>query len=140
LVDEEDLPEEVRGSAKVKQARAYLKKHNKSAIEIIALFLRHLWNHATQHITETVSRNLVNFSKFHIVITLPAIWPDYARNRMKEAASIAGMLAKRSAGETELSFISEPEAAALATLAEMESRNDIKVCYLQVQTFILKGC
>ncbi|KAK4110219.1 actin-like ATPase domain-containing protein [Canariomyces notabilis] len=127
LIDEEDLPEDVRSSAKIEQARAYLKKHNKTAIEVIALFLRHLWNHTTQRITETVSRNLVNFSKFHIVITLPAIWPDYARNRMREAASDAGMLAERTAGDTELSFISEPEAAALVTLADMEGRNDIKV-------------
>lgn len=127
LIDEEDLPDDVRESTKIKEARAYLKKHNKSPIEVIALFLRHLWNHCTQRITATVSRNLVNYSKFHIVMTLPAIWPAYAQGRMREAVSQAGMLAERIAGETMLTFISEPEAAALATLSDVDGRNDIKV-------------
>ncbi|KAK4237432.1 hypothetical protein C8A03DRAFT_34593 [Achaetomium macrosporum] len=45
---------------------------------------------------------------------------------MKEVASEAGILTKRVAGETQLNFISEPEAAALATLSDMEGRCDIK--------------
>ena len=127
LVDHQDLPYDVQKSPKIKEARAYLKKHGKTVTEVIAVFLRHLWNHSIQRITETVSRNLINFSKFHIVITLPAIWPEYARVRMREAADEAGMLRKRIAGETELSFISEPEAAAMATLSDMHGRADIKV-------------
>jgi len=127
LVDDKDLPADVRKSAKLSEAREYLKKHNKTVTEAISLFLRHLWNHSIQRITETVSRNLINFSKFHIVVTVPAIWPEYARARMREAASLAGMLGKRIAGETELSFISEPEGAALATLSDMDGRHDIKV-------------
>jgi molecular chaperone DnaK (HSP70) len=138
LVDDKDLPEDVRKSAKIKEVRAYLEKNNKTPVAVIALFLRHLWNHCTERITETVGRNLVNYSKFHIVVTLPAIWPSYARWRMKEAASEAGMLAKRVAGETELSFISEPEAAALATLSDMAGRCDIKVCSVNphITTFV----
>jgi len=127
LIDKEDLPEDVKNSPKIQEARDYLKKHKKTAIEVISLFLRHLWNHCNQRITETVSRSLVNYSKFHIVITLPAIWPDYARARMREAARDAGMLGKRVAGETELTFISEPEAAALATLSDLDGRKDVKV-------------
>lgn len=127
LIDDNDLPEEVRNSDKIRDARAYLEKHNLTTIEAVALFLRHLWNHAIQHITKSVSRNLVNYSKFHIVITLPAIWPAYARGRMRDAAKQAGMLAERLAGETELTFLAEPEAAALATLADMKDRSDIKV-------------
>jgi molecular chaperone DnaK (HSP70) len=128
LVDDKDLPDDVRKSTKIKEAREYLKKHNKTPIQAISLYLRHLWNHSIQRITETVSRNLVNYSKFHIVITVPAIWPEYARARMREAASNAGMLGDRIAGPTELSFVSEPEAAALATLSEMDGRGDIEVC------------
>ncbi len=127
LLDDNDLPEEVRDSVKIKEARAYLEKHNITTLEAITIFLRHLWNHAIQHIMKSVSRNLVNYSKFHIVVPLPAIWPAYARGRMREAAKQAGMLAQRLAGETELTFIAEPEAAALATLADMKDRCDIKV-------------
>ena len=127
LIDDKDLPDDVRNSAKLKQARGYLKKHNKTPIEVISQYLRLLWNHCNQRIIEMVSRSLVNYSKFHIVVTIPAIWPEYARGRMREAAKEAGMLEKRIAGETKLSFISEPEAAALATLSDMEGRCDIKV-------------
>jgi molecular chaperone DnaK (HSP70) len=127
LIDDKDLPEDVRMSAKIKEARAYLKKHNKTPVVVIASFLRLLWNHCNQRVTETVSRSLVNYSKFHIVITLPAIWPDYARHRMREAVEQAGMVSARVAGKTTLSFISEPEAAALATLLDMEGRCDIMV-------------
>ncbi|KAG7287659.1 hypothetical protein NEMBOFW57_007172 [Staphylotrichum longicolle] len=127
LIDDEDLPEDVRNSAKINEARQYLSKHNKTATEVAALFLRQLWNHSIQRITETASRNVLNYSKFHIVITLPAIWPAYACTRMKEVATLAGMLANRGVGgDTELSFVSEPEAAALATLSDMEGRCDIK--------------
>jgi molecular chaperone DnaK (HSP70) len=127
LIDDKDLPDDVRDSTKIKEARAYLEKHNKTPIAVIAQYLRLLWNHCNQRITESVSRGLINYSKFHIVITVPAIWPEYARGRMREATKEAGMLEKRIAGKTELSFISEPEAAALATLSDMEGRCDIKV-------------
>jgi hypothetical protein len=41
LVDEEDLPDEVRASTKINQARAYLKKHNLRTVGAIAVYLRH---------------------------------------------------------------------------------------------------
>ncbi|KAL1835623.1 hypothetical protein VTJ49DRAFT_6307 [Mycothermus thermophilus] len=136
LIDEKDLPDEIRGSTKLKEAREYLKKHNKTPISVIAEYLRLLWNHCNQRIIETVSRAVVNYSKFHIVITVPAIWPQYARVRMREAAKDAGMLTKRIAGETRLDIISEPEAAALATLSDMEGRCDVQVG----DTFVVADC
>ncbi|KAK4146080.1 uncharacterized protein C8A04DRAFT_35346 [Dichotomopilus funicola] len=102
------IPEDVRESVKVKEARKALKEQNKTVIEITSVYLRHLRNRCVQRITETVSRNLINFSKFHI------------------AVERAGMLGERIASETQLSFISEPEAAALATLSEMDGRADVE--------------
>ncbi|KAM3469534.1 hypothetical protein MY5147_006984 [Beauveria neobassiana] len=67
--------------------------------------------------------------KIHIVMTVPAIWPHYVQARMKSAAGLAGMLQERSTSsalETTLEFLSEPEAAALAALAEMHPRPDIE--------------
>lgn len=123
-----DLPDGVRTSKKIKEARKFVKDYNKTSVEVISLYLRHLWNHATARIVDALGRTLVNFSKYHIAITLPAIWPEYAQARMREAATRAGMLStNRIGGATELSFISEPEAAALATLYDMDGRCDIKV-------------
>jgi molecular chaperone DnaK (HSP70) len=132
------LPEDVRGSDKIREARAYLKRHNITTVDAIALYLRHLWNHSIQRIADTVSRNLVNYCRFRIVMTLPAIWPEYARSRMRNAVEQAGMLKERLAGDTELIFVSEPEAAALATLADMEGRCDIKVRARPIVSFLCK--
>lgn len=47
---------------------------------------------------------------------------------MREAANNAGLLEKRSGvGDTIMSFVSEPEAAALATLKSADGRCDIQV-------------
>lgn len=72
---------------------------------------------------------LVDASRFKIVATLPAIWPAYAQNRMYEAIEKAGILKDRIAGSTSLEFISEPEAAALATIKDMQAfhKSNMKV-------------
>ncbi|KAJ4401979.1 hypothetical protein N0V85_005403 [Neurospora sp. IMI 360204] len=88
LLDSGDLPEDVRDSDKLQEARNYLDKYNKTVEEAIAV--------------------------------------------MREAAKTAGILGKRIAGETQLTFVSEPEAAALATLEEMEDRFDVKVYYTYI--------
>lgn len=47
---------------------------------------------------------------------------------MREAANHAGLLEKRpGVGDTMISFVSEPEAAALATLKTADGRCDIQV-------------
>lgn len=127
LIDEKDLPRDVRDSTQIQEARTYLKRINKTAIEMIGLYLRHLWNHTIQIITTAVGKSILNYSQHHVVITLPAIWPEYAKSRMREAAKIAGIVQKRLEAETSLTFVTEPEAAALATLSDLTARPDIKV-------------
>ncbi|KAJ0313193.1 hypothetical protein COL516b_000122 [Colletotrichum fioriniae] len=119
LVDERDLPENVRDSTQIAIARRLAKSANKEPVEIISRYLQNLWNHAIECIVSTVGDAMVRMCQFHIVITLPAIWPDYAKARMRRAAEDAGLLDSRPAGETSLSFISEPEAAALATMKDL---------------------
>ncbi|KAI8299691.1 Hsp70 family chaperone [Colletotrichum sp. SAR11_240] len=59
--------------------------------------------------------------RLRVAITVPAIWPEYARSLMREAAEIAGITNERDIGETTLILVAEPEAAALATLFEHNS-------------------
>lgn len=127
LIDSKDLSDEVRDSVKIKQARDAIRKQNRTPISIIAEYLRHLWEHCLKQIGTSISNSLVRYSKFHVVITVPAIWPQYARSRMREAARYAGILDERIGGPTQLDIISEPEAAALATLRDMKDRCDIEV-------------
>ncbi|EEU48642.1 uncharacterized protein NECHADRAFT_90172 [Fusarium vanettenii 77-13-4] len=74
----------------------------------------------------TGKQPLLNKSKFHVVITLPAIWPPYAQRLMKQAAGLSGILTPRPCGATTVRFVSEPEAAALATIQDLSKRSTIK--------------
>lgn len=130
LLDEDDIPCALSASTQLDKARRLQKATNKDPVDIIACFLRNLWNHAIDSIKRSIGAELLKMSKFHVVITLPAIWPHYAQRRMKEAAKLSGILDARSCGATTLRFISEPEAAALATIKDLSKRSTIDVCHL----------
>lgn len=127
LLKEDDIPEAIRASDKLQEARNYLEKHNKTPIQVVTEFLRHLWEYSLKCITKAIGKATVNYAQFHVAITLPAIWPSYAREGMRLAARDAGILDKRLGVETQLTFVPEPEAAAIAALADMEGRFDVKV-------------
>lgn len=158
LIDEDHLHPEVRDSEHVQKARARLEELDMTPEEAIRDYLREFWQSCIDKIKDDIAQDTVVNSRFHVVITLPAICesskqfpvisffflsecilllsfltlresgPDYARQRMREAAEDAGILDKRSGvGDTVLTFVSEPEAAALATLKRIDGRYDIEV-------------
>ncbi|CAM1506717.1 Fc.00g063580.m01.CDS01 [Cosmosporella sp. VM-42] len=126
LLDDRDVPEGVATSPQIREARRLQKEINKDPVDIIGCFLRHIWNHSIDSIRRTISAELLQKCKFHVVITLPAIWPHYTQRRMEQAAKLSGILDERSSGETILRFISEPEAAALATIKDFSRRSTTK--------------
>ena len=95
-----------------------LKESEKTAIDLIADYLRALWEHILATILKARSKSVVEGLTFHVVITVPAIWKDYARQGMEAAARKSGILDNRPAGATTLAFAPEPEAAAMASLCE----------------------
>ena len=95
-----------------------LKEENKTATDLVADYLKALWQHTLDTMLKARSKSVIEALAFRVVITVPAIWKDYARREMEEAAKKAGILGDRSAGPTTLTFAPEPEAAALATLYE----------------------
>ncbi|KAL8386330.1 hypothetical protein RB599_007955 [Gaeumannomyces hyphopodioides] len=113
-----DLTDELLHSEILTMGRMFLAKTGKTAVEVIADYLRLLWNHTLDTITKNLGEIVVKSMAFRVVITVPAIWKPYARQSMQEAARLAGILEERSAGLTTMSFVPEPEAAALATLTE----------------------
>ena len=127
LIDEEDLSPQLRDSAQLSDARRLIEGADRDPVEVISCYLRHLWNHAITTITREIGTGLIELSRFRVVITLPAIWPHYAQSRMKKAAEGAGILDIRPCGKTTLTFISEPEAAALATMRDLGRKTDLKV-------------
>ncbi|KAF5516035.1 Heat shock 70 kDa protein 12B [Colletotrichum siamense] len=118
LVKDEDLSAELRESESLIRARKYLRQTRKRAVDLIADYLRALFQHTLHTIQKARGESVVDALRFHVVITVPAIWKDYARQGMGEAARLAGIMDFRSAGQTILTFAPEPEAAALSTLSE----------------------
>lgn len=121
LLKDEDVPEHIRSSDFFLRAKRKVRDEGLAAQDMVADYLKLLWDHALEMILKSRGEHVVNNLRFHIVITVPAIWKGYARQSMQEAAQKAGLLNSRSAGKTRLTFVPEPEAAALATLAEEES-------------------
>ncbi|KAL4785486.1 hypothetical protein BJX76DRAFT_356042 [Aspergillus varians] len=122
LLHDEDLTEDIRTSEFFLRARRMLKDTKKTVVGLIADYLRALWRHALETINKSLGEFVVDGLQFHVVITVPAIWKAYARQGMEDAAKSAGILKSRQAGETTLSFVPEPEAAALSTLCERGRR------------------
>ncbi|OAA68266.1 hsp70 family chaperone [Niveomyces insectorum RCEF 264] len=116
LLKDEDLGYELRNSEYVRRCRRMLEDTGKTATDLVADYLRLLWEHVIDTICRDRGDAAVDGMTFHVVLTVPAIWKGYARQRMEDAVAQAGILDRRAAGKTELSFVTEPEAAALATL------------------------
>jgi hypothetical protein len=121
LVHIEDLVPELRESEFVIRARDMMEKSGRTAVDLIADYLRLVWEHIISTIEKARGETVVEALSIRVVITVPAIWKSYARQAMEEAAKKSGILDFRLAGPTKLTFAPEPEAAALSTLLEQGS-------------------
>ncbi|KAK5107132.1 hypothetical protein LTR62_001690 [Meristemomyces frigidus] len=126
LIDNDRLPLEFQKSGQIRRARELLKATGKTLVQVIADYLRLLWQHTIEELIRDRGDAAVNGSPFKVWITVPAIWNSKAQSKMLEAARMAGILDKRTAGKTEVEFVAEPEAAALAVLNDFKGRPDIK--------------
>lgn len=126
LVKEADLDEEIRTSKQLQDARVATQASGKSAVEVISIFLKCMFQYVVETLKTARGRGMVDSSRFHVVLTVPAIWPEYARRRMQQAVDLAGILKARPIGSTTFEFVSEPEAAALATLSSLSGQPNIE--------------
>ncbi|KAL7936288.1 hypothetical protein V8C35DRAFT_333334 [Trichoderma chlorosporum] len=127
IIDTEDIPGYLRDSSHLEIAKANLARLSTHVVEVVSDYLRELWKYTLSCIERAEGASIMDLSAFKVVVTLPAIWPAYAQIRMKEAIAKAGILDLRDAPDTTLQFISEPEAAALATLQDMSDRADMNI-------------
>lgn len=118
LLEEGDLEDAFRNTDVVRRARQTALLMGKTPTQLVTDFLRELWKFTLKKISKTDTQALIDNATFHVVLSVPAIWPDYAKDRMREAAAQAGICDHREAGKTTLDLISEPEAAALATMMD----------------------
>ncbi|KAI3324387.1 actin-like ATPase domain-containing protein [Xylariaceae sp. AK1471] len=127
LPNDVDLQKHLQASTHIQAARLAMLKLGKTPIQIVGDYLKLLWDHIIEQIANEKGDNLIDGTPFHVVLTAPAIWTDEARERMRQAADYAGMCKARLAGQTALSFVTEPEAGAIATIPELEGREDLVV-------------
>jgi hypothetical protein len=121
LLQPEDVPADVYASDELFEARSKMADLGKQPMDLVADFLKELWALTRAKMAKSAVRTLAENSRFHVVLSVPAIWPNYAKEMMVEAAQRAGICDDRPTRppeDTILSLISEPEAAALTVLKE----------------------
>ncbi|TRX96234.1 hypothetical protein FHL15_002958 [Xylaria flabelliformis] len=117
LLNELDLPSHLEDTSHLNQARQRVERTGKNVVTIISDYLSKVWVHVLEVMTRERGRQFVNNHPFHVVVTVPAIWQDYAVHTMKRALDKAGIINKRPGRpDTTHAFVSEPEAAALAAI------------------------
>ncbi|KAH6877230.1 hypothetical protein B0T10DRAFT_540642 [Thelonectria olida] len=131
LLRNDDLKEDVRNSKPLEEGRQWLKSNGYTAVDVVAMYLGKLWDHAYATLKSQVE---VDSLPLRVAISIPAIWPHYAQDAMRQAADKAGITKKRLIGETTLDLVQEPEAAGLsilfdrADLPEIEEGESFVVC------------
>ena len=92
------------------------------AQEVVADYLRFLWTYTTDDIRRRQGDDYLSIYSLRIILTVPAIWSDAAKDKTLQAARLAGL-------PSDIILVTEPEAAALATLREKEDNNNLKVSH-----------
>jgi hypothetical protein len=128
LQEDRDFQEDVRESPYIRKARNKLQQSRMTAKQVVADYLKLLWCHILESMRRERGASVVNGLPFKVVVTVPAIWKDYAKERMEWAIKAAGILDDRLCGKTTLQLVAEPEAAALAVLTSFRKRQEYKVC------------
>ncbi|KAJ3526973.1 hypothetical protein NM208_g1479 [Fusarium decemcellulare] len=105
----------------VRHSNELLKKVNKSAQDIVCDYLRRIWQYTKEDIRKRIEDNdwERNYT-IHVVLTVPAMWSHMAKDKTLKAAMSAGL-------PKNIQLVTEPEAAALATLHDKAEDNTLRV-------------
>lgn len=110
----------------VKNSNTLLRKIDKTAQEVVADYLKLLWDYTIDDIRK-LHPDYKDIFALRAVLTVPAMWSPAAKDKTLQAAKIAGMPAN-------IKLVTEPEAAALATLKDKARENQLKVRPVSVMT------
>ncbi|KAF5562597.1 hypothetical protein FPHYL_5581 [Fusarium phyllophilum] len=107
LLHRDDLPSDVRNSRKFEELTEAREAINVTAVNATARYLGKIW----KAFCEKLQYNIPD-AEIQISVTVPVLWPLYARQAMEEALNRAGILNENVVLAPK--FLIEPEAAALA--------------------------
>lgn len=122
-VEEQQDIEDIR-----KSIDALLKRTNKTPEDVTADFLSALWEHTREYIRKRVENTSWENTSV-VVLTVPAVWSDLAKQKTRASA--------RKAGLGDCVIFSEPEAAALSTLKD---RSDGQALEVVICSSLLQLC
>jgi len=122
LLLEPDLTLKKNDIIDLTEPREILERCGRSAIEAASDYLRSLWEHVKSQIINEHSKAVFDYAEKSVVLSVPAIWSDAAKNNTYLVAAEAGLASK----EYRLRLVSEPEAAAIAVLKDRAGRLKVK--------------
>ncbi|KAF5707090.1 hypothetical protein FMUND_11274 [Fusarium mundagurra] len=107
LLHRDDLPSDVRNSRKFQELTEAREAINVTAVNATARYLGEIWK-----VFRLELQKYIPDPEIQISLTVPVLWPLYARQAMEEALNRAGILSENVVLAPKL--LIEPEAAALA--------------------------
>jgi hypothetical protein len=107
-------------SAKIqKELESIVEGSNKAPVEIAADFLRQLKDHLVANLDQKYGKELWRTLPITLVITVPAVWSDAAKDRTLQAFQKAGFSSREIPLLRKQMLTTEPEAAAIHTIKTM---------------------
>ncbi|KAL2213743.1 actin-like ATPase domain-containing protein [Sarocladium strictum] len=127
LLDDSDVPSHVAASAHFSELKAAQRRTGKTPVEFVGDYLRQLWKHAIDAIKRAEGAQVVKNCDLRVMITVPADWKPYTHDRVRQAARLAKIHDPVDCRKVTIGLLSEPEAAALATLRDMGKKTTVEV-------------
>ena len=90
----------------------------KDPVTLVQDYLEQLHKHVMETLKRRFTSTIIQNTRIHYILTVPAIFSDLAKHRMELAARKAGIGGTNSS----LELLSEPESAALYCLKIMQNR------------------
>ncbi|RYP89588.1 hypothetical protein DL770_004309 [Monosporascus sp. CRB-9-2] len=128
LLPEDELETYLRGqdATDIERSRDKITSLGKTVTSVIQDYLRELWRYSLKQIKASIGEKLETLP-FHVILTVPAIWSEVARQSMLHVAKQAGICDDRASGKTRVELVDEPQAAATAILfRELGKRHDLE--------------
>ncbi|KAI0437600.1 hypothetical protein F4803DRAFT_538014 [Xylaria telfairii] len=106
--------------AEVKHSNGLLTRLGMTADQVVRDYLKELWSYTREDIRKRMDEDDWE-SIYHrrVILTVPAIWSHQAKDRTLRAAKEAGL-------PNDIHIVTEPEAAALATLKNKAAENTLQ--------------
>jgi molecular chaperone DnaK (HSP70) len=111
-----DRPQTGEAAEIIKEQQLAAQSLNKQPVDIVADFLQHVKDHVLKKLDEEYRREVWSTLPITLVVTVPAVWSDAAKDRTLQAVRQAGFDNTYFPFLKRTLLITEPEAAAIYTI------------------------